>query len=495
MELNDILEEIETIQVTIEDRCTSIEASKQIQFELNEVLERAKKTHREIQRLQVTTDPEVDGLLDAVLKAHTNATALVQRIKVQLMEATPQTGNQTQPSGSHEPMDTSTPRVPNNSPVPATQENVDTTPILQALINELSAHFQTIQPKWDLKANAKNPTSESSLTEDEPIVGDAASPQDVDQDHFEDAQENIVGAPGALIELKMDKIQLPTFNGDLTEWIAFRDQYTDLIHKSKKMTKVTKFYQLRSHLTGLARDAIGGFKLSAANYEAAWQVLQKRYDKPDKIIEEYILQFEKLAYLVKPDAQNLITMVNRANQMLRVLPSLGVDVTSWDTWVMFNLKSRLDHQTLRKWMDQVKLRQSVKLDELLDFLELEAAECLPTEAEKSRPKVIPPERKPFKKYPANAMVVTENRCGQCNGEHPIFRCNTFLALTVNDRLKKVRELKVCIQCLKSHISGECKFGPCPTCNKNHNSLLCFKREKDRKQKKAVVAHASTEPNN
>lgn len=187
------------------------------------------------------------------------------------------------------------------------------------------------------------------------------------------------------VELKLDKIQLPTFDGDLTTWIAFRDQYLDLVHNNQKLTAVTKFYQLKNHLKGLALDAINGFKLSAADYEAAWFVLMKRYDKPDQIIDEYIRKFETLPYLTNAHAVGLIRMVNAANQLIRVLPNLGVDVTTWDKWIIFNLKAKLDKGTLHKWMDQVKLRQNIKLQELLEFLEVEAAECLPTEAERTRP--------------------------------------------------------------------------------------------------------------
>lgn len=44
-----------------------------------------------------------------------------------------------------------------------------------------------------------------------------------------------------VIELKLDKIQLANFDGDLTQWIAFRDQFKDLVHDNPKLTAVTKF--------------------------------------------------------------------------------------------------------------------------------------------------------------------------------------------------------------------------------------------------------------
>lgn len=291
------------------------------------------------------------------------------------------------------------------------------------------------------------------------------------------------------VELKLDKIQLTTFDGDLTNWIAFRDQYLDMVHNNPKLTKITKFYQLKSHLKGLALDAINGFKTSAADYDAAWFVLMKRYNQPDRIIDEYFRKFEALPPLTQATAIGIIRMVNAANQLVRVLPNLGVDVSSWDKWIIFNLKARLDSKTVRKWMDQVKRRQDVKLSELLEFLELEAAECLPTEAERSKPVVSRDafkKRRPNPYKSATAMVVTTTaRCAQCKKDHPLFRCPTFRALPTADRIKRVKAFKLCIRCLLSHQHpADCKFGACPTCSKDHNSLLCYKREqRDREREK------------
>lgn len=267
-----------------------------------------------------------------------------------------------------------------------------------------------------------------------------------------------------------------------------------MVHNNQKLTAVTKFYQLKNHLKGLALDAINGFKLSAADYEAAWFVLMKRYDKPDQIIDEYIRKFETLPYLTNAHAVGLIRMVNAANQLIRVLPNLGVDVTTWDKWIIFNLKAKLDKGTLHKWMDQVKLRQNIKLQELLEFLEVEAAECLPTEAERTRPhEMSKNSQKRFRKMkPATTMVVTVAKCKLCNGDHPIYRCPTFKALPVADRIKKAKAAKLCIRCLQEHLHpADCEFGACPTCTKDHNSLLCFKKEQPKKESEnsdsAIVA--------
>lgn len=177
--------------------------------------------------------------------------------------------------------------------------------------------------------------------------------------------------------LKLDRITIPTFDGDLTQWISFRDQFTDLVHNNPTLTPIVKFTMLRNHLRGLAAGAINGFKLSGADYETAWQIIMNRYNRPDKIIDEYLRRFNELPKLRSPPtASQLIIMANTANQLIRVLPNLGQNVDTWDTWILFNLKERLDRTTLVKWIGTANRRANIKLSEFLDFLEFEAS--LPT---------------------------------------------------------------------------------------------------------------------
>lgn len=318
------------------------------------------------------------------------------------------------------------------------------------------------------------------------------------------------------IELKMDKITLPTFDGDLTHWLSFKDQFVDLVHTNPRYTAITKFIQLRNHLKGMALEAINGFKLSASNYDAAWYVLTRRYDKPDRIIEEYLKKLDNLPVLAFATSHALISMVNCTNQILRVLPVLGINVTTWDTIIKYKLTSKLDRTTHKKWLDQVKLRQNVPLQELIEFLEVEASENLPfvqpqqqqakrdhnkrgnrsryqpgaailtTTTKSSSPSSSPLKEK---KYGDSSKPVTQHKCPQCKANHPLYLCNTFKQLSVRDRINKVRGFKLCNRCLRSHASqADCTFGKCPVCTGEHNKLLCYTKEK---QDKAAGAHVNT----
>lgn len=144
--------------------------------------------------------------------------------------------------------------------------------------------------------------------------------------------------------------------------------------------------------------------------------------------------------LTHPNPGRLINIVNKTNQLLRVLPQLGVNVETWDTWIKYNLRLRLDHTTQRKWLDQVKLRQNVPLQELLEFLEVEASEFVSVERDqrhttrhasfKLAPKQFNKKRNPTTMLVEQAKEnikppIQRSKCGQCKQDHPIYFAKHF----------------------------------------------------------------------
>lgn len=62
-------------------------------------------------------------------------------------------------------------------------------------------------------------------------------------------------------------------------------------------------------------------------------------------------------------------------------------------------------------------------------------------------------------------------CYLCSGNHPLYHCENFLALQVNDRIKEVKRLKLCLNCLrKDHFVKSCRMGSCRECPEKHNTL-------------------------
>lgn len=62
-------------------------------------------------------------------------------------------------------------------------------------------------------------------------------------------------------------------------------------------------------------------------------------------------------------------------------------------------------------------------------------------------------------------VTQRNTCSLCKGQHALFSCKSFLNLSVQDRIARIKQLKLCFNCLRTgHVSTECKSSQCRRCD-------------------------------
>ena len=74
-------------------------------------------------------------------------------------------------------------------------------------------------------------------------------------------------------KIKLPKLTIPPFEGDITKWTPFWDSYDSAIHRNSSLTEINKFNYLRSLLRGTARESVAGLMLTAVNYDEAMGVL------------------------------------------------------------------------------------------------------------------------------------------------------------------------------------------------------------------------------
>lgn len=77
----------------------------------------------------------------------------------------------------------------------------------------------------------------------------------------------------------------------------------------------------------------------------------------------------------------------------------------------------------------------------------------------------------FQKTNLMHTTTAKLKCYVCNESHAIYRCATFLALSVPERKQKIDQLKICVVCLSKHAENKCKFKGCRKCGDKHNPLL------------------------
>ena len=120
----------------------------------------------------------------------------------------------------------------------------------------------------------------------------------------------------------LPKLNLPVFNGNVTEWTTFWDLYDVAINSNDSLSPVQKFTHLRTLVSHSAKDAVAGLTLSDANYDEAIKILKDRFENRENIISKHMEELVNLGSLVVTK-NNLRVLYDKIDCHTRELRSLG----------------------------------------------------------------------------------------------------------------------------------------------------------------------------
>uniref|UniRef100_A0A182W6A1 Peptidase A2 domain-containing protein n=1 Tax=Anopheles minimus TaxID=112268 RepID=A0A182W6A1_9DIPT len=87
--------------------------------------------------------------------------------------------------------------------------------------------------------------------------------------------------------VRLPKLDLPTFDGNTTDWISFKHRFVSMIDKAEDMPDVVKLQYLLSVLKGEVSKRFQHVQLTADNYSSTWKALLERYDNKRVLKREY----------------------------------------------------------------------------------------------------------------------------------------------------------------------------------------------------------------
>ena len=94
-------------------------------------------------------------------------------------------------------------------------------------------------------------------------------------------------------QVRLPKLNLPTFDGNILCWQEFWDVFNSSVHE-QEIPNVTKFSYLKSTLCGTAANAIHGISITNDNYKTAIDLLKERFGKSEVIIETLYSQLQHM---------------------------------------------------------------------------------------------------------------------------------------------------------------------------------------------------------
>ena len=274
--------------------------------------------------------------------------------------------------------------------------------------------------------------------------------------------------------VKLPKLSLKKFNGDLTRWTTFWDTFESAVHQNPALTNIDKFSYLNSLLESTASEAVAGLTLTSANYDEAVATLKRRFGNKQSIVNrhmELLLHLEAVTSTY--NLKGLRQLFDAVESNVRGLKALGVCASSYGGLLSPILMSRLPSE-LRLIISRELTEDEWDIEVVMEILqrEIEARE-------RSAGATSPLAKKPTSQRPPPTALSlttgaspTQAACVYCEQAHPTSTCP--VVRDPGERKQILRTGGCCFVCLRrNHLSRNCRSsGSCNTCHRRHHTSIC-----------------------
>lgn len=254
--------------------------------------------------------------------------------------------------------------------------------------------------------------------------------------------------------VKLPKLDIPSFDGNITNYPEFWDAFEACIHKSN-LAPVEKFTYLKSKLKGEAMDAISGLSLNNKNYDEAITILKERFGDNQTLIHKHYIELIEMV-TAKNTASSLRAFTDSIKTHLRSLKVLKQDITQ-DIFVPM-ITSKLPKEVILQLEIQKGRSEKWTVDKLIEQLEnyVTARESTertfnPTATYKEPTTSRYSTHDTHSKSKASSSNVQQFQTTASN--NPIR--STGEALMAKENPNKMPRKTTCVYCNNSHWSDEC----------------------------------------
>ena len=287
--------------------------------------------------------------------------------------------------------------------------------------------------------------------------------------------------------VKLPKLNLKKFRGDITTWSTFWDTFESAIDKNPSLSDIDKFNYLNSLLENTAADAISGLTLTSGNYNEAIVILKKRFGNKQLAINKHmdiLLNLDPVTSV--QNLKGLRSLYDTVESHIRALKSLGIPSQSYGNLLCSMLMNKLP-QDLRILISRDIKNDNWDLDRLLELLEaeVEARERATSNSSAGSSNLHrnPQPKLQGRQLPSGAVLQTGGStisCTYCQGPHTSNSCKTVSNVTARkDILRKGGRCFLCLK--KNHLCRDCNSKTqCFKCRGRHHISICTKDSNERK---------------
>ena len=287
------------------------------------------------------------------------------------------------------------------------------------------------------------------------------------------------------IRSSLPKLKLAEFSGDPLEWPEWSQLFQATVH-ALNIDDSVKMSHLKTMVTGKAKEAIAGLGYTAEMYNVAWNVLVRNFGKPQMVVNAQLKRIYSFPPMKPYDGAALIKFARIVSSCVNVLTQFNYvgDLNSEGVLGSATRKLTLDMKT--KWLTYVKQMNlyqpglAVFSEWLNDIADVQDELLLYSNLNADRAKTSYKEKAEGSTFATSAPDTAsdnskyQQECALKDGKHPIWKCEKFKKMNVEERGQKAKELKLCFKCLSdAHQMRNCSGRLCDVngCGKPHHRLL------------------------
>ncbi|XP_076230308.1 uncharacterized protein LOC116434332 [Nomia melanderi] len=207
----------------------------------------------------------------------------------------------------------------------------------------------------------------------------------------------------------LPKIEIKPYDGNPIEWHSFHDTFKTLVHDNLDLPAVQKFHLLKNALRGEIASVITSLNASEPNYRVAWDLLQRRCNRPRQIVQSHLKTLFELPEVTRDAPSSLRSLAEQAQMHVNALATLGQPVEQWDAILVYLIGKKLDKNTRRGWERTLENDEMLTFEQLVSFVNKQArGEEIEAEFSNTMKRV------PYQDRPLRNKV---NARGKCNQRH------------------------------------------------------------------------------
>ena len=288
-----------------------------------------------------------------------------------------------------------------------------------------------------------------------------------------------VNEVSSLTNVRLERIQLEKFDGDIRKYPKFKDNFEQYIKPLCRHDQLP--FVLRSYLDEDVREDVDNLD---DNLETLWNRLDKKYGNSGKLVDAILADLSKLP---RGDGKNTLQMIKTVEKAYRDLTRMGRSNEMQNGTILSIIERKLPEEIRSEWIKIIAEREgdddSEEKFELI--FKLLQTWKIRLEYDSALIRKIP-ERKSVTNHAyattpkeRTKKAEKENCWIHSKENHPIWVCKVFKNMDLKERWKLVDENKACQACLETGCPGGSGPSKCRRkfvckvkgCKQEHNSLL------------------------